>query len=339
MATIIKRNRHYSVVYKYFDENGKQRQKWETFGTNQEAKKRLKEVEYSMQNDTFIIPSATTIKDLLNEFCNTYGKTKWAFSTYEGNLSLIKNYIDPLIGDIKLDDVNSRIMDHYFQSLQKVKQPKNKYRKNLKGTITPATIKSIHKLLNSAFSQAVRWEMIAKNPVMNVSLPKVEYNKRQIWDAKTMAKALELCDDEILSLAINLSFACCLRIGEMLGLTWDCVDISDKAIKENEAYIYINKELQRISNKSYEELGNKDIILFFPSQYSTQSTSLVLKKPKTQTSNRKVFLPNTVAIMLKNRKQQINKMKELFDNEYQDFDLVFTHNNGSPIEGKGIKRT
>ena len=61
MATIIKRNKHYSVVYKYFDENGKQRQKWETFNTNQEAKKRLKEVEYSMQNDTFIIPSATTV--------------------------------------------------------------------------------------------------------------------------------------------------------------------------------------------------------------------------------------------------------------------------------------
>ena len=338
MATIIKRNKHYSVVYKYFDENGKQRQKWETFNTSQEAKKRLKEVEYSMQNDTFIIPSATTIKDLLNEFCNTYGKTKWAFSTYEGNLSLIKNYIDPLIGDIKLDDVNSRIMGHYFQSLQKVKQPKNKYRKNLKGNVTPATIKSIYKLLNSAFSQAVKWEMIAKNPVMNVTLPKVEYNKRQIWDAKTMAKALELCDDEILSLAINLSFACCLRIGEMLGLTWDCVNISDKAIKENEGYIYINKELQRISNKSYEELGNKDIILFFPSQYSTQSTSLVLKKPKTQTSNRKVFLPNTVAEMLKNRKQQINKMKELFGNEYQDFDLIFAHNNGSPIEGQVINR-
>lgn len=37
--------------------------------------------------------------------------------------------------------------------------------------------------------------------------------------------ALEVCDDDTLSLAINLSFACSLRTGEMLGLTWDCVDI------------------------------------------------------------------------------------------------------------------
>lgn len=31
--------------------------------------------------------------------------------------------------------------------------------------------------------------------------------------------ALEVCDDDILALAINLSFACSLRMGEMLGLT------------------------------------------------------------------------------------------------------------------------
>lgn len=40
--------------------------------------------------------------------------------------------------------------------------------------------------------------------------------------------ALEVCDDDILALAINLSFACSLRMGEMLGLTWDCIDISEE---------------------------------------------------------------------------------------------------------------
>ena len=41
--------------------------------------------------------------------------------------------------------------------------------------------------------------------------------------------------------------ACSLRMGEMVGLTWDCVDISEEAIAENRAYIYVNKQLQRIS--------------------------------------------------------------------------------------------
>ena len=33
---------------------------------------------------------------------------------------------------------------------------------------------------------------------------------------------ISLCDDPFLSLAINLAFACSLRMGELLGLTWSC---------------------------------------------------------------------------------------------------------------------
>lgn len=39
MASIVKRKSKYSVVYDYTDENGKRRQRWETFSTNAEAKK------------------------------------------------------------------------------------------------------------------------------------------------------------------------------------------------------------------------------------------------------------------------------------------------------------
>lgn len=42
MASIVKRKSKYSVVYDYIDENGKRRQRWETFSTNAEAKKRKK---------------------------------------------------------------------------------------------------------------------------------------------------------------------------------------------------------------------------------------------------------------------------------------------------------
>ena len=46
MASIVKRKSKYSVVYDYTDENGKRRQRWETFSTNAEAKKRKKQIEY-----------------------------------------------------------------------------------------------------------------------------------------------------------------------------------------------------------------------------------------------------------------------------------------------------
>ena len=117
MASIVKRKKKYSVVYTYTDENGNKRQKWETFETNAEAKKRKLQVEYEQESGTFIPPSAKTVNDLLDEYMSIYGVNTWAMSTYESRKSLIANYIRPLIGDMKLEDVTPRIMDKYYRDL------------------------------------------------------------------------------------------------------------------------------------------------------------------------------------------------------------------------------
>lgn len=71
----------HSVVYTYTDENGNKRQKWETFETNAEAKKRKLQVEYEQESGTFIPPSAKTVNDLLDEYMSIYGVNTWAMST------------------------------------------------------------------------------------------------------------------------------------------------------------------------------------------------------------------------------------------------------------------
>lgn len=59
--------------------------------------------------------------------------------------------------------------------------------------------------------------------------------------------------------AMNLSFACSLRMGEILGLTWDNVHISEDEIAADNAYVYVDKELTRASKRASETLGEKDI--------------------------------------------------------------------------------
>ena len=81
-----------------------------------------------------------------------------------------------------------------------------------------------------------------------------------------------------------------------------------------------------------------DCIRVFPRTLSNTNTSLVLKTPKTKTSVRKIFLPSTVAQMLLERKKQIDEMKELFGDEYLDYNLVFCHSSGRPMEGQVINR-
>ena len=65
---------------------------------------------------------------------------------------------------------------------------------------------------------------------------------------------------------------------------------------------------------------------------------LVLKEPKTKTSIRKVFIPKTVAEMLKARYAELEEYKEIFGDEYIDYNLVFCSPNGRPMEGQIINR-
>ena len=213
----------------------------------------------------------------------------------------------------------------------------SKYTRKIRYVQKP-TIQKIHKLLNSAFHQAMKWELMDKNPATLAEVPAYEAEKRDIWDANTLMQVNEICDDDLLKLCINLAFACSLRIGELLGLTWDCVDISDESIKNGTAYIFINKELQRVNLKIYKELDGKGVVATFPLSDQKNKTILVLKSPKTPTSNRKIFLPQTVATMLKDWKVRQDETHEMLGSEYADYNLVIASSVGTPIEASKIQK-
>ena len=110
MASIRERNGKFNVIYSYTDPDGKRKQKWETYATKAEAKKRKKEIEYKEEMGSMVIPQCKTMKELLDEYVALYGKDNWALSTYDGNVSLINNYILPIIGDVKLAEINTRFI-------------------------------------------------------------------------------------------------------------------------------------------------------------------------------------------------------------------------------------
>ena len=184
MASIRERNGKFNVIYSYTNEKGERKQKWEIYETKAEAKRRKKEIEYKKEMGSFVVRKCKTLDELITEYVALYGKENWALSTYEGNVSLINNYILPIIGDAKLSEINTRFIERYYQSLLK------------------------------------------RRAVIN---------------------------------PLNLSFSCSLRLGELLGLTWDCVDISPEAIEENRAYVFINKESQRIRKESLNALDSQQL--------------------------------------------------------------------------------
>ncbi len=343
MASIIKRNGKYAVVQNYTDQNGKRRQKWETFATKREAQAAKAKLEYAQAAGMSVfVPSAKTVDNLLEEFIANYGTQNWSHGYYNKAQSLIKNYISPYIGKMRLSDLSPRLIENYYHKMLEVNSvltPMQIGKKKYEGKkVSARTVKEIHKLLHSAFKQAERWEMVESNPFDKVMTPKYKEEPREIWELDDLKKALDACHDPILELCINLAFSCSLRLGEILGLTWDCVHISDDLIEKNAAWIFVEKQLQRISAEAAEAIDSGSIRLKFPSTNTKVKTILVLKDPKTRSSVRKIYLPRTVAEMLKERKKQIEIYKNYLGDDYHDYKLVICYENGTPMEGDKIRR-
>ncbi len=246
-----------------------------------------------------------------------------------GSLSSIRNHIIPEIGDIplqKLQPIHIEILCNHLQT-KKCSGPKG-YGADDQNTpyLSSTTIQHIHGLLKSAFNKAVEWKLIDSNPVV-CSAPKrceVEHN---IWTPEMVRAALDDIDHPMLHLAVHLAFICSLRVGETVALTWDDVDFEN-------SLIHVRKTLQRVRRESLEMLSRDDLVLEFPAKIPDKNSVLVLKKPKTAKSRRIVYLtPNLLAELMK-RKQFIEKEKSFWGEEYHDFNLVFSLEDGYPVEPK-----
>lgn len=173
------------------------------------------------------------------------------------------------------------------------------YIDDLTGILAPQTIKIHINILNLALKKAYRLRMIRENIVDCVEIPRIKKFKNNIYNKENMIKLLEVCKGTPLELHIYLASGLGLRISEILGLTWDNIDFSENTIT-------INKITVR--NKS----------------------SVILKNPKTESSERTISAPNEIMIMLKNhkRRQVEKKLKGEFKN---NMNLLFFDKNENPI--------
>lgn len=345
--SVRKRGNSYQVIYRC---PGESTPRTETFKSEDEAMIRDMQIKLAKKNGTFEPPvraakgvirqeSNITVKEFLEEFVEVYGLKKWGNSYYTTNLSLIKNYINPYIGDRYVKLITARDIDAYYTMLLDEPAAVGQGHRNV-GKITACTISRIHKVLKSAFGKAVVWEYTKVNPTIGVTLPKYNPKERVVWSDAEAIEALNVCDDPVLKTCLYLAIGCSLRLGEILGLQWCNVCMSDEAVLNGEAYIKIDKELSRCSNDSIaalERVNRSTIIQKFPTiQPKKATTSLVLKSPKTESSNRIVYLPQAVVDELRKTKIQQQEYKRMLGDEYHDYDLVIAHINGRPYEMRTV---
>ncbi|MDY2969895.1 MAG: hypothetical protein SOR83_07985 [Butyricicoccus pullicaecorum] len=157
--------------------------------------------------------------------------------------------------------------------------------------MTHQVLSSVHKLLHSAFEQAVLWEYADRNPFHKATLPKAFPSPIEMLSNEEIKRLLQNSGFSLLGIAVHLSFAGSLHKGEILALTWSDVDFKNGTI-------FINKTLKRVRKDAIQALDRNNILYQFPAVFDEGRTVIVLKRPKTRSSIRIVYLPPHVIDLL-----------------------------------------
>jgi integrase len=205
------------------------------YGKNQkEVRQKLSKVTTEIDEGLYLEPAKMTLSDWMDLWYNEYTFDK-KYSTLKGYKAQINKHIRPGIGKYNLSQLNPMILQRFFNHLS---EPNEKGK-----VLSPKSIKNVYIILSGILEQAVENEMISKNPCKKVKLPKV-YNKQitPLTD-KQVKDFLEIIStDEIYGTILRVIVFTGLRLGEAMGLTWDCVDFEKGALN-------INKQLQRRPQK------------------------------------------------------------------------------------------
>lgn len=223
---IIKRgNVWYVVVDIARGPDGKRKQKWYPAGqTKKEAQRRLVKVLASIDDGAYVEPSKQLLSDYLERWLKDYAKPCVAAKTCERYAEIIHNNISPALGHLRIDSIKPLDIQRFYSDCL------DHGRKDGKGGLSKQTVLHFHRVLHNALEQAVRWQVIVKNPAEFADPPRPNKRLFRVLDADQSAELLDSASSTPLYMPVLLALTTGMRRGEILGLSWADVSFEDSTV-------------------------------------------------------------------------------------------------------------
>ena len=187
-----------------YTEEGKQKRKTVYGKTQAEALAKLGEVKQRLANGTY-----TDVKLTVSEYLETWLKEKER-SVKERTAMLYREqadrYVIPKVGKVKLEKLTPLHLQRMVSELA--------------DEIGVPTANKARTLVYAALKQAVRWQLIHRNPCEAVAKLKETRKEMTLWTPAETVQFLEAARPHRLYAAFYLAVFTGLRRGELLGLRW-----------------------------------------------------------------------------------------------------------------------
>lgn len=163
------------------------------------------------------------------------------------------------------------------------------------------TISHHHKLISAMLTTAVQWQLIASNPAERIKPPKVERIEANYYNISEVEQMLALLETEPIKykVMVHIVLFCGLRLGELSNLEWADINFDENTIT-------ISKQAQYLPEHGIYEI----------------------KSAKTESGNRTISIPSTLAELLIQYKEWQDEEKRKWGDKWVNSDKLFTQDNG-----------
>jgi integrase len=203
---------------------GKTRRRWHSFkGGKRDAQIECARLISALKSGTYIDPNKITLGAFFARWLE-HVRSQVSPRTFERYSEIVNKNILPSLGGTPLTRLRpAQISETYATALATG-------RRDGKGGLSPATVVYIHRIIKHALADAVRWELLLRNPAAAVDPPKVERGSLTTYDMAQTAQLLEAFRGSRLFIPVMLGILCGLRRGEICALRWRHVDLAGAAL-------------------------------------------------------------------------------------------------------------
>jgi len=192
-----------------------------------------------------------TVGEWLQTWYELYSKPNLRPTTQEYYGNFIKYHLVPHIGDVPLDKLTGLRLQKLYQELR----TDGKVHHDSKSPgLSPKTIRGIHMLLHSALDQAVKEELIRKNPTNDCNPPKVVKKEMKVIKPEQIGAYLQAAADHNVLPMFYLELTSGLRRGELLALLWTDLDLDKHTISVNKSVLGRQGELRVSAPKTHHSI-------------------------------------------------------------------------------------
>lgn len=223
-------------------------------------------------------------------------------STFSRDEYLVNNHIKPAFKHTKLKNLSALHLQGF-------------YRERLDSGLSGSTVQKMHHVIHKALSQAVQWDLIPRNVADLVKAPTPSKKEMRPLSAPEARRLLGAANEgnpgDRLEALYVLALHTGMRRGELLGLKWEDVDLS-----EANATVRVRRTLTRTEN------GRR----------------LALGEPKTRNSRRTIRLTSGAVEALRRHRKRQAEEKLGIGSLYKDQGLVFAGEGGGLINPSNLRQ-